>query len=170
MYEYNDRLINQELQNLLHCINKQKKSIKDHIKLDYARHLAILEFTALRRTNPEVTLIDGIMSAMKLYCPQPKKSESESFLKIDEDLLFRKYIEMQKLEKYEPGTFDYMETEKRLKEFGGKLTSNELDYLRSLPKDEFIMKRHKVMVSSRSPGMVGKGKRHQRCKKCGLFK
>ena len=163
-----ERLVNQQLQNLLHCINKQKRSSKDHIKIDYARHLATLQFEALRRTNPEVTFIDGVMAAINLYCPEPEKSEP--FLKIDEDLLFRKYIEMQKLEKYEPGTFEYMETEKRLKEFGGKLTPNELDYLRSLPKDEFVMKKHKVMVSTRSSGMVGKGKRHQRCKKCGLLK
>ena len=174
------RLIEEQLNFLVHCINKQKRSRKDYIDLEYAKHLAELQFLALRRGNPEVGFIDGIRAAIQLYCPESEKKKAESEAKaelqpqdefgIDEDLLFRKYVEMEKLQKYKPGSSKFIQAEKKLEEFGGELTRGELDYLKSLPEPEFILKKLKAKVSVRSYKKTGQGKHRQRCKRCGLFK
>jgi len=174
------RLIEQELNFLLHCINKQKRSRKDHIDLEYAKHLATIQFQELRGSNPEVSFIDGIRAAIQLYCPESEKKKAESGAEVqpqpqdefgmDEDLLFRKYIEMEKLRKYKPGSSNFIQAEKKLEEFGGELTRGEHDYLKSLPEEEFIMKKLKAKVSTRSYKKKGQGKRRQRCERCGLFR
>ena len=177
-------IIDRELLSLMNCINKKKQLKKDHITLDYAKHLAELEFREIRSTNPEATLADGILKAKRLYCPelfvqpaqpaQPAQPVQQAPQR-DDDLLLRKYVQLQNMKKYE--TTDFRKSEdarikyiKLIKAYGGgKLTQEDIDYIESLP--DLALKLHKVKVSVRDYKVgLGMKIRRRRCKKCGLLK
>jgi hypothetical protein len=185
-----------ELISLMNCINKTKKSDKDHITIQFAKQLAVIALGEIRRGgNPEATLVDGILKAKRQYCPelfdqqaqpaaQPVAQPVQQAPQIDQDLLLRKYKLMVQIYNLREAIAEgskftstlgklhikvkeenLADLEKKLEEYGGQLTEQEIKYVESLPNLQ--EKLNKVSITKRS----GTGKqRRRRCKTCGLFK